>query len=699
MNQVFAAFAVCAAALMPVGGRHARKRNLNQRFRRSRILGSKTQVGSVGPTNAAKHMFKSGASAWREPRSIQLGSVTVGPVEPIRTLSVVNAPTDDVEATVAQIKRCADAGADMVRVSVGNMNEVMACKDVRRILHKDGYATPIVADVVGPPLIALSVTEFVDIVSVDVCMLAEHWCPLGMRRADAPQRKRTFEGVLVPLVTKLQEKGKCLSIVVNYATIADSFSFQYGDKSQCLVALAMEFGEICQTLGFNDTMFSLLGLNTQAPVLVEAYRQLAHEMYRHNYNFPLHIEVVSSGGADGLVQAALGSCALLADGLGDSMCVAVPGDPANGVASCLAMRSAAKRIQTRPASRTAQNTGRRTRKPSSFPLDVPLNSDGSVVAAMKLADLEDMSFSSLITQLGLDIFEDGTVVKAKNSVDAVVIDEPLSEASLEKVTMLIDAPIGIICRPGGCDPDWTTLLHTSSDVNAPLPERYGGYALLVTGEETASCLEIAIGLSNPRLILFRPKSSDNMLLLARNFFSAMASLEQPKVPPALLWFHPDSETGFKREDIGMRLAMDCGSLFVDALGEGLIVDVDDWTLQESRQATFSIFHACGMRMAAPELSSRAVLSMPNAGARSSHRIDLRRAWNLSEGTMVTNKTGKLSNPSITDRGCAASDKWDADTAVALEFARSQDAPRKETGPPDASNLMNALGAQLILESL
>jgi len=67
--------------------------------------------------------------------------------------------TRDIAATVDQVKRCADAGADMVRITVQGRKEAEACMKIREQLFKDGYDVPLVADIHFQPAVAMMVAE------------------------------------------------------------------------------------------------------------------------------------------------------------------------------------------------------------------------------------------------------------------------------------------------------------------------------------------------------------------------------------------------------------------------------------------------------------------------------------------------------------------------------------------------------------
>jgi len=83
----------------------------------------------------------------RKTCTVTIGKVKVGSDHPIATQTMTTTLTEDVEATVAQIKRCADMGVDIVRVTVQGMKQAKACEHIRRRLDEDGYDTPIVADI------------------------------------------------------------------------------------------------------------------------------------------------------------------------------------------------------------------------------------------------------------------------------------------------------------------------------------------------------------------------------------------------------------------------------------------------------------------------------------------------------------------------------------------------------------------------
>lgn len=82
-----------------------------------------------------------------------VGNVGVGGENPVRIQSMTTSSTRDVEATIEQAMRLADAGCEIVRVTVQGIKEAESCEHIKNGLLKRGYAIPLVADIhFFPPL-------------------------------------------------------------------------------------------------------------------------------------------------------------------------------------------------------------------------------------------------------------------------------------------------------------------------------------------------------------------------------------------------------------------------------------------------------------------------------------------------------------------------------------------------------------------
>ncbi|CAE8717680.1 unnamed protein product, partial [Polarella glacialis] len=179
----------------------------------------------------------------RKTRTVMVGSVPVGSDHPIATQTMTTTLTSDVEGTVAQIKKCADMGVDIARITVQGMTEAKACEHIKRRLLEDGYHTPIVADIHFTPKVALACADFVDKVRVNPGNFTSGRKSFDtiseLTEEDIKEAQAGIEAALVPLVLKLKEKGKAMRIGVNHGSLAERILFQYGDSPEGMIASAI----------------------------------------------------------------------------------------------------------------------------------------------------------------------------------------------------------------------------------------------------------------------------------------------------------------------------------------------------------------------------------------------------------------------------------------------------------------------------
>src|SRR5579871_6518454 len=103
---------------------------------------------------------------WKS-REVIVGGLKMGGNNPIRMQSMTTSDTRDVEATVAQIIRLAEAGCEVARVTVQGMKEAEACEKIKNELVRRGFSIPLVADIHFYPPAALRVVESVDKVRIN----------------------------------------------------------------------------------------------------------------------------------------------------------------------------------------------------------------------------------------------------------------------------------------------------------------------------------------------------------------------------------------------------------------------------------------------------------------------------------------------------------------------------------------------------
>ncbi len=244
----------------------------------------------------------------RESCEVRIGDVRIGGNNPVAVQSMTNTATADTAASVAQIKRIADAGAPIVRLTAQGRKEGENLENIMHEVRADGYRTAIVADIHFVPEVATIAARYVDKVRIN------------------PGNYRTSNGELEALIEQCRERGVALRIGVNHGSLAKHIFDEWGDTPQGMVASAMEFLRVCQKQNFSQVVVSMKSSNTR--VMVYAYRLLVAAMEREGMNYPIHLGVTEAGnGIEGRIKSAVGIGALMADGIGDTIRVSLTEAP------------------------------------------------------------------------------------------------------------------------------------------------------------------------------------------------------------------------------------------------------------------------------------------------------------------------------------------------------------------------------------
>ena len=198
----------------------------------------------------------------RKSRKIMVGDVAVGGDAPISIQTMTNTETTDVAATVAQIRRAQDAGADIVRVSVPSMDAAEAFGQIRKQV-----TIPLVADIHFDYRIALRVAELgVDCLRIN---------PGNIGRED---RVRA-------VVDAARDNNIPIRIGVNAGSLEKDLQKKYGEPTPAaLVESAMRHIDILDRLDFQEYKLSLKA--SDIFMTVAAYRQIASQIEQ-----PLHLGI------------------------------------------------------------------------------------------------------------------------------------------------------------------------------------------------------------------------------------------------------------------------------------------------------------------------------------------------------------------------------------------------------------------------
>ena len=230
---------------------------------------------------------------------MHVGGVALGGGAPISVQSMTNTDTRDVQATLAQICALADAGCDIVRVSVYDEACVRAVRDL-----VDGSPVPLVADIHFDHRLAIGAIEN------------------GIAKLRINPGNIGGEANVKKVADAAKSHHIPIRIGVNCGSLEKDILAKYGGPTaQGMVESALRHAQMLEDQHFEDIVLSLKSSDVR--LTVEAYR-LAHS----RCDYPLHVGVTEAGlPGSGNIKSAIGIGALLLDGIGDTVRVSLTGSP------------------------------------------------------------------------------------------------------------------------------------------------------------------------------------------------------------------------------------------------------------------------------------------------------------------------------------------------------------------------------------
>jgi len=239
----------------------------------------------------------------RSTRQVLIGTVKVGGGAPISVQTMTKTKTGDVAATVAQIVTAADAGCDIVRVTV---NDREAADAMREIVRQSPI--PVVADIHFNHVFALN--------AIDAGV-----AKVRINPGNIGARDRIHQ-----VLGAAKEKGIPIRIGVNSGSLEEDILQKHGyPTAEALYESAMRHVAICDEFGFKDVVISVK--STDVRLMIEAYRLVAERT-----DIPLHLGVTEAGPTRvGTIKSSVGIGALLAEGIGDTIRVSLTDEPVKEV--------------------------------------------------------------------------------------------------------------------------------------------------------------------------------------------------------------------------------------------------------------------------------------------------------------------------------------------------------------------------------
>ena len=232
-------------------------------------------------------------------RTVMVGNLPLGGGNPVLVQSMTNTDTRDVSATLAQIRALAEAGCDIVRVSVYDE----ACAEAVKQLAAES-PVPLVADIHFDYRLAIRSAEN------------------GIAKLRINPGNIGGEEKVRELAACAKERGIPIRIGVNSGSVEKELLERFGGPTpEALVESALGHARMLEKVHFENIVLSMKSSDVKATI--EAYRIASRRC-----DYPLHLGVTEAGlPGQGTVKSAIGIGALLADGIGDTIRVSLSGSP------------------------------------------------------------------------------------------------------------------------------------------------------------------------------------------------------------------------------------------------------------------------------------------------------------------------------------------------------------------------------------
>jgi (E)-4-hydroxy-3-methylbut-2-enyl-diphosphate synthase len=230
---------------------------------------------------------------------IHIGDRVIGGGNPVLIQSMTNTKTEDVKATVAQIKRLEEAGCEIIRSTVPTLEAAKAIAEIKKQI-----SIPIVADIHFDYKMAIAAMENgADKIRIN---------PGNIGSKDR----------IAAVVSCAKERNIPIRVGVNSGSLEKHLVEKYGGvTAQGLVESALDKIGIIEDLGYDNMVVSIKSSNVMLCVK-------AHELLAEKCQYPLHVGITEAGTVyGGNIKSSVGLGIILNKGIGDTIRVSLSGDP------------------------------------------------------------------------------------------------------------------------------------------------------------------------------------------------------------------------------------------------------------------------------------------------------------------------------------------------------------------------------------
>ena len=239
-------------------------------------------------------------------REVNIGGVRIGGTNPVRVQSMCNTKTADADATIRQILALEEAGCEIIRVAVPDMEAAEAIPKIRGGIH-----IPLVADIHFDWRLAVAAIENgADKIRINP----------GNIGGREPLRK---------VVEAARSRLVPIRVGVNSGSLEKELIARYGGRvtAEGLVESALDKVRMIEEMGYEELVISIKSSDVLMCIR-------AHELIREKTRHPLHVGITEAGTVwEGNIKSSVGLGIILYEGIGDTIRVSLTGDPAEEVRS------------------------------------------------------------------------------------------------------------------------------------------------------------------------------------------------------------------------------------------------------------------------------------------------------------------------------------------------------------------------------
>lgn len=241
--------------------------------------------------------------ARRKTENFSIGKIKIGSDNPVTVQSMVSVPSTDILGTVEQVKRLKEAGCDIVRIAVPDMEAVKLVDAI-----KSEVDIPLVADIHFDYKLALACAD----AGID---------KIRINPGNIGDDSRVKE-----VANACANKGICIRIGVNSGSLEKNILKKYGSPTaEAIVESALYHASLLEKFDFNNIVLSLKSSNAET-----AYK--AYSLVAEKSRYPLHLGVTEAGTRyNGIIKSSAVLGGLLLNGIGDTIRISLTDDPVEEV--------------------------------------------------------------------------------------------------------------------------------------------------------------------------------------------------------------------------------------------------------------------------------------------------------------------------------------------------------------------------------